>query len=428
MENLSKKFAFIYDHGLFGIFLAQAIANDYAKIFLFKPWMSPFPLPHDQWVGQDMPGIIRVDSYEDTKRIVKENKGLFIFPDVGDGDKQLELRKDGCNVFGAGESGELEFKRELLKKILKERGLVVPKYDVITGIDELRGLAKKEDDLWFKLNVEDRGILETKHHANYKESIQWIDKLAYDLGWRRNITQFMWEKPFGKVEGGSEQFVSNGIILPKSIQGWEDKGDGYVGRVRDTDKMPMPIKRVNEAMAPTEKKYKTCGAVSSEIRTGEPGQEKEPYFLDACRRFGNPPGASIMTNCKNIGRVFWEVSQGNMIVPEYKKPYVAELPIDHPSADKESLPFEITNKQFENIKLRNCCYVKEEKQYYSIPFNWSTTVAKAVGLGDTLDEAEYNALEAAEGFKLTGKTFNKATFEKLDEIISEAKSYGWGSF
>ena len=154
----------------------------------------------------------------------------------------------------------------------------------------------------------------------------------------------------------------------------------------------------------------------------------EPFFIDACRRFGNPPGASIVKNCKNLSRVLWEVAQGKMITPEYHDDYVAELPIDHPSADKESIPFDITEKEMDSIKLRNCCYVKEEKQFYSIPFSWSTTIAKAVGTGETLEEAEYNALNAAEKFKLTGKTFNKETFNKLDEILDESKRYGWGVF
>jgi hypothetical protein len=428
VEDLSKKDAFIYDYGLFGIFLGLALAQDFRKVYLFKPWMSPFPLPHDQWVGENMPGIIRVDSYEDTKRIIKENKGIFIFPDVGDGDKQLELRKEGCNVFGAGESGELEFNRTKFKDTLKDRGLAVPKYGIVTGMNELIALCKKENDLWIKLNVEDRGILETKHHETFKTSVQWLDKLAHDLSWRRNITTFMWEKPVGEVEGGSDQFESNGIILPKCLLGWEDKGDGYIAKVMDTDKLPAPVKKVNDAMAPIYKKYKTCGATSSEIRNGEKGREKEPFFIDACRRFGNPPGASITANCKNISRVIWEVSQGNMITPEYRKKYVAELPIDHPSADKEAIPFDISEKEMDSIKLRNCCYVKEEKQYYSIPFSWSTTIAKAVGLGETLEEAEFNALDAAENFKLAGKTFSKNTFENLDEILDKSVKYGWGRF
>jgi hypothetical protein len=428
VESLSKKDAFIYDYGLFGIFLGWALAQDFRKVYLFKPWMSPFPLPHDQWVGKNMPGIITVDSYEDTKRLIMENKGLFVFPDVGDGDKQLELRKAGCNVFGAGESGELEFNRTLFKNTLKQRGLAVPKYGIVTGINDLFDLCKKEEDLWIKLDVENRGILETKHHENFKTSIQWLDKLAHDLGWMRDITKFMWEKPVGKVEGGSDQFVSKGVILEKSMLGWEDKGDGYIAKVLDTDKMPAPIKRVNEAMAPIEKKYNTCGATSSEVRTGEPGREKEPFFIDACRRLGNPPGASIVKNCKNISRVMWEISQGNMVKPEYRKQYVAELPIDHPDADKETIPFEITEKEMDNIKLRNVCFVKEKNQFYSIPFKWSTTIAKAVGIGDTLEEAEFNALDAAEKFKCTGKTFNKQTFDTLGEIIDEAKKYGWGKF
>ena len=428
MDDLSKKYAFVIGPGWIEVFIAQTLAKDFKEVFLFTNWMSAFPTPHLQWIGKGIPGITRVDSYEDTKRIVKENGGLFVFPDVGDGDRQADLRKDGCRVFGSGESGELEFNRSLFKKVLKERGLPVPPFRIVTGIDDLRAILKKEDNLWVKLDVDVRGIMETKKHVTYNLSISWLDKLAHELGWIRNITKFMIEKPVGEVEGGSDQFESNGIILPQSLLGWEDKGNGYIAKVMDTDKMPMPIKRVNEAMAPVEKKYKTCGPTSSEVRNGEKGREREPFFIDACRRFGNPPAAGITAVYKNYSKICWATAGGEMIKPEFNGKYVAELPIEHPDATTEPVPFDITEKEFDSIKLKNCCYVKEDKTYYNIPFSYSSTIAKAVGVGETIEQAEYAALEAAEKFSCEGKTFDPVTFEKLDETLDKAKKFGWGQF
>jgi hypothetical protein len=428
VEDLSKKYVFVHGPGWIEVFLAQTLAKDFGKVFLSIPWLSAFPTPHLQWIGKNIPGIIRVDSYEDTKRIVKENKGLFFFPDCGDGDKQLELRKDGQRVFGAGESGELEFNRSLFKKVLKDRGLPVPPFRVVTGIDDLRSILKKEDNLWVKLDVEVRGIMETKKHVTYKTSISWLDKLAHELGWLRNITKFMIETPVGEVEGGSDQFRANGIILSQSLCGFEDKGNGYVAKVIDTDNAPMPIKKVNEAMLPVYKKYKTCGANSSEIRNGEKGREKDSFYIDAAERFGNPPAASKSAVYKNFSRICWTVAGGEMIKPEFNAPYVAEIPIEHPDATKEPIPFEITEKQFDSIKLKNVCYVKEEKQYYNIPFSYSSTIAKAVGLGQTLEEAELAALDAAENFKCEGKVVDKETFNTLDETLKKSERYGWGRF
>jgi predicted RNase H-like HicB family nuclease len=48
----------------------------------------------------------------------------------------------------------------------------------------------------------------------------------------------------------------------------------------------------------------------------------------------------------------------------------------------------------------------------------------AVGIGDSLEEAQCNAVEAAESVKAEGIYFNTNTFDEADENIAEAKRLG----
>ena len=426
MRKLSDTTFFLIGFGLFEVFIGQRLAEDAKEVLLYTPWESPFPTPDRQDIGRGILGITRVDSYEDAKAEVIARKGTFVFPDIGMGDKQLELRqmrKDqnlDIGVFGCGESGELEMNRTLFKNVLKKRGLATPVYGIVKGIEELRELLKKEKDLWIKLDVEMRGILETFHHAEFKTSVQLLDKLAHDLGYRRDSTSFMWEKPIPGEEPGDDFFESKGETASIGLWGFEDKGDGYSAKVCEYNNLPKALKDVHEAMKPIIKKYDSDGASSTEVRIGP---SKGPYYIDSCRRFGNPPAACIIANCKNISRVIDSIGRREQITPEYEKPYVSELPVDSSCADTESVPFNITEKQFKNIKLRTSCRI--DGQYFHIPFAANgKTVAKAVGLGKTLEESQFNALEAADSFDLPQKSYSKDTFERIVEISKRAQKFG----
>ena len=79
----------------------------------------------------------------------------------------------------------------------------------------------------------------------------------------------------------------------------------------------------------------------------------------------------------------------------------------------------------ESIKIRCACKINE--LYWNIPFKLlGNTVVKAVGLGETREESQFNALEAAENFKgkCPGAFWNTNTFEELNEEIEKCKKYG----
>ncbi len=412
----------IYDQGILGVALGQALAKDFKTIYYFKPWMSAFPKPHEQWIGKGIPGITRVDSYEDVKAEILADDGIFFFPDVGDGDKQSELRSVGGRVFGAGDSGELEMNRNLFKEVLKDRGLNVPKYGVVVGTDELEKVLRRENDLWIKLDVEMRGVMETQYHGKWSTSRDWFYRLVYDLGCFRDITRFMWEKPWPGVEVGKETFLVNGENFNECLYGFELKGDGYIGKRTTLDDLPTPFKIIDRAMGPIEKKYRTSGAVSSELRVGDKGV----YYVDPCRRFGNPPTASIIRMYKNLSKVVEGVVDGVEVEPEWSDNYVAELSVDVIRADEVSVPIELSEKDFDHIKLRAACKINDV--YYNIPFkSVGTTIVKVVGSGPSREEAEFDVIKSAEHFAkdcCKGAYFNASTFERLEEELDKAVEFG----
>ena len=416
----------IFGYGMFEIYLGQAMANDFKEVQLYVPWKGPFPTPDKLMVGYGIPGIKRVDSFEDDE----DQVDLFCFFDVGDGDKQAQLRrriaagdktlKPGARVFGAGESGILEMKRPVFKKTLTKQGLATPKWGEVISMDVLRELLQKEDDLWIKLDTEYRGIMETRKHETYEKSRMWLNKLQHDLGCFESITNFMWEKPIKGVEPGYDEFVAAGIPLSMGLYGWELKGDAYSCIAMDLDTLSPSLLKVRKAMAPIWKKYNLCGGISSEIRVGN---DRIPYPLDATQRIGNPPGGCISANYKNFGPTVYAVAGGEQIKPEFNKPYASELSIEAAGAETEAIPMDLTEKDYNTIKLRHTC--KFGNQHFHIPFkDCGATVVKAVGLGDTREEAEFNCLEAAENFKCPGKIFNKDAFSELNEKIEEGKKYG----
>lgn len=420
--DLSKKKAIVYGYGIFDVFLAQTLAQDYGEVFLFVPWMGPWPTPDYQYIGEGVPGITKVKSYEDTKAIVKENGGTFYFFDVGDGDKQRELRKEGCNVFGTGDSEILELDRSYFKDTLKSVGLPYAPYILVQGIDALVAHLRKENDLWVKMDSSIRGIKETFPHIDWKSSVQEIDELAHKLGFYRDICEFMIETPVEKdgVEIGDDSFRLHGESLEYSLYGIEVKGDGYACKPIRTGSLPSPVQEVCKAMLPIYKQYDINGAISSEVRWGK---QKKPYYIDACQRMGNPPAACISEIYKNFSRITEGIARGVMIPPEFRAKYAAELSVEAWDADKESIPMDIEEKNWHSVKIRRACKIGD--QYYNIPFHDKvTTVIKAVGLGETLEEAECRCMEAAEDFKCKGKFFNKDTFNELNETIEKCGKLG----
>ena len=432
--KLSDTKVCIIGHGLFELMFGMVMAQDFKEVFFHNPGSDkgadPFPSPFKQWIGENIPGITKANSYEDIKAEILKDKGIFCFFDVGMADKQWDLRQAGGRVYGAGGDkidGKfmmelLETDRELFKRTLASRGLAVAPWRVVYGIDALVKILKAEKRLWVKMNNSERRIKETFFHEDWPSSVTTVDKLAHDLGFLRDVCFFMIEGEVPGVEPGSDYFYNRGVIFPKGLYGWEKKGDAYLCTVRDVDKLPQAVTKVQQAMAPLYKKHNLCGGISYEVRQGK---EKIPYYIDACMRIGNPPGALVSSIYKNLSKIIESIADGKDIEPEFRAPYGAELSIE--STEKESVPLEYdVKKDLHKIKLRLATNIKG--QYFNVMSNCGTQVVKAIGFGDSMEEAEFECMQAAENFKCKGKTYNKNAFDDLEEDIKTGEKFGLGKF
>lgn len=286
-NDLSKLTCRIFDFGLFGVFLGQALGplNDgFGRVELFTPHESAFPDRKDRDIGRGIPGITRIWSFWENK----DSVDTWFFPDIGATDIQQELLSQKRAVFGTGTgvrdkkgdtSAELEWDRLKFKQTLIKQGLAVPKWENVKGIDALVAKAEKDPGFWVKPNVGERRVFETFFIEDLKSARSKLDQIAHDLGPGRDITYFMTEKPVPGIEPGSDQFICNGIALEDGLYGWEQKGDGYVCRAMKLADMPPAVKTVNDAMAPVFKQYGINAAISTEVRQG---QNRISYYIDGC--------------------------------------------------------------------------------------------------------------------------------------------------
>ena len=151
----------------------------------------------------------------------------------------------------------------------------------------------------------------------------------------------------------------------------------------------------------------------------------KPFWSSNCMRIGNPPGALVSSIYKNLSKIIEAIADGKDVEPEFRSPYGAELSIE--STEQESVPFGYdVKKDLHRIKLRLATNIKG--QYFNVMSNCGTQVVKAIGFGDSMEEAEFECMQAAENFKCKGKTYNKNAFDDLEEDIKTGEKFGLGKF
>jgi hypothetical protein len=423
----SKMKVRVYDLGLF-THLAARLAVDFGTVEYFTPWVSAFSTPELKMIGYGIPGLTRIDSFEEND----DSVDLWVFFDVGNGDMQERLRRSGKVVFGCGAGEILEGNRVLFKKTLADRGLHTGKYQTVKGIDALAKMLKSETDKWIKVNNDARGVLESFHHKDWINSVSTVDEWAHKLGFLREEQIFMIEDPIHPkdgVEPGCDRAFTNKNYLSNCMYGFEAKGEGYSCIALDFNDLPKPVLEVENAMRPVYAKYDVRGMMSSELRIGP---DKKPVFIDACMRAGRPPSGISSERYTNFGEMVYKVALGETVEPKYdkKKPYASEI-IVHSSVSKDrqtTLPLDIKEKDLKHVKMGNICQAKQKDgsmQFFAILSNCSF-MAEAIGFGETLEDSQQQAIESASKLDCIGKDFNAGVFEDLEEKLELAEKYGVG--
>ena len=422
MINLSKKTVLFYSHGGSHTYLAMRLADDFKRVLFYTPNRGLYPFPALDCIGQGLPGIEVIHSFEDHV----EEADLFVFPYSGDGDLQKRLRAAGKRVFGSGSVERLEQNRVLFKKTMDDRGLPTAPHKIFTGIEALRKIAKEDPGWWVKVYGEHstyRALCETFYLDTYAKSANRLDNLAVKLGCQRDTWPFMAEKPLPGFETGSDRFFSGGEALPVGTWGFEIKNLGYACRCEEVSKFPKHIQTINEAMAPVWKKHGLCGALSDETRI----HKGKPYCVDLTPRFGSPPGEIISRLYKNISEVIWACAGGEQIKPERIAKYAVSINIKTHEAVNGDVPLTVKGKDLDRIMLKACCKINGQIFNIFDPLDSDNEeVATAIGFGDVLEEAQQECLENCEKIDAPGINYPADVFDEMDEIMEQAEKNGLG--
>ena len=425
-KPLNKQRWRFYDLGLF-MHVAMRVAQDVGKVEYFTPWVSAFSKPHQTRLGEGLPGVTRIQYFFENL----DDVDVFVFPDVGFGDLQDDLRTRGKAVVGCGFLAErLEVDRFHLREVLRQRGLFCPKFKPIKGMSALYDYLEKNPDTWVKLNNNSRGIKETFHVKTLDMSFSTLTKMSADLDCFREQQMFLVEPPIfpGKdgVEMGDDWYFGGGQFLEVGCYGPEVKGDGYGGRFLHYEKLPAPVRVVTDAMRPVFTKSGCASARSSEIRFGKVNGKVVGSFGDACQRYGCPPSGVLVWGYKNITRILEGLAKGKWVKPEPVSEYCAEIILSSSSANDEAVAMEIKDKNLNRVLPRQFYRNDVDKLFYRIPQKDGSLVAEAIGFGASLEEAQQQARESVELVDFVGKDWSKDVFERMDENLEKADKMGVG--
>ena len=418
MMKLSEKKVRVVDNGLF-IGLAQRLAEDFKEVEYYVRGKKDYPCIRENLIGKGVSGITRIDSMWDDW----ESVDLWCFFDVGDGDVQEKLRKLGKRVFGTGRSERMEQDRLWFMGQMGKLGLPVPRFEAVTGMDNLVALLKAVKNKWVKVS-EFRGDCETFHHKTYMKSMSQLDLLAHNLGGYRNHMQFLVFDDIPGCEPGWEWYMCQGDYTPIGTLGYEDKGKGYVGKVLPIDQMPAPIVAWNEKIAKLQISFGINGMLSHECRMDE--RDNLLYGIDPCMRGGSPVSEMLAKRDKNFGEIVWKIGGGEMVTADPIKQYSAEIIVKSTLLTSCWTPINFPESYKDKLIFRNICVLDGQMQCISGP--GSMTIGAAIGFGDTKEEAEAEALDAAQHLDAPEVFYDDRTFETLDEELDKAEFLGLGAF
>src|SRR6185503_17153647 len=210
--ELADKTALVIDYGNF-LPVAQRLSRDFGKVYYYVPWETAFPKYNSYIAGTGVPGVQRIYNIYD----YIDEVDLFFFCDLFMGPFQDWLRSIGKRVFGAGKGEEMELYRDRMKFLQTELGLPINQYDVLYGLDALRGFLQMSKNKFVKTNIM-RGHIESFRHDSYLLTKPILDELEHTLGIYKNDQTFIVEEPIEAIaEIGYDGFIIDGNVPPKVL-------------------------------------------------------------------------------------------------------------------------------------------------------------------------------------------------------------------
>jgi hypothetical protein len=264
--------------------------------------------------------------------------------------------------------------------------------------------------------------METMHSPSYTIIEPRLDMLAWQLGAKKEIMEFIVEDAIeDAIETGIDIYTVDGKYPTKGIVGIEIKDRSYLCHLQETSKISPLIFGVNEKLTDTLSNYKYRNFMSTEIRLTS---EKNPYMIDFCARLGSPPSEIYISMFDNLSEIVWETAHGNCVDPVNNSgDYGAQLLIHSQWSQKNWQALDIPEEIKNNIVFRSM--TKINNSLYCVPGeNEIAEIGAVVAIGNSPQEVIDHCKEIAE--QIT--SYDLQTFpESLDCALSECeKLQSWG--
>ena len=390
--------------------MAERLAQDFGSVKYWSHWMTGFSEAKDFLPGLGLPEVERIADIYD----VYDEIDCAIFTDVGAGGIQERMRKDGIAVFGCGRAQVLELDRYYFRQSLQEKGMAVANYEVVIGLEELRKVLKKRRDCYVKFSYF-RSSSETFHAKHWPTTQLWLDDLAVILGPYGYIAHFLIEDPIDgeAIEVGADIFAVNGEIPENGLWGYEQKDSCFLGT---TNPMPDRLRYNTLQFAEILKEYNYRGVFSTEVRV----TKDEEYLTDPTMRFPSPPSELECAMMTNFSDVVWEGAHGNLIEPQYSHRYGAMLVLKSEWIIEHALAVDFGRS--DRVYLHGHFRI-DGKDFSIVPEEFGE-FAGAVGVGDSLEGAIEEAIDAAESVSAHQLQFSVSSLNDAMEAIEKGNDLG----
>ena len=424
--NLSDKKALVMDCGLFTE-MAVRLARDFGEVFYWTDWRDAFPEPFQSVIGRGLEGVERVKFWEE----YVDKVDLIFIPDTMFSETTEFLKRHGYPVAGAGRAEKLELDRwygRQIQKYGREVGegegepsvINLPTQETIkvTGTTNMEKFLRENKDYFVKINMF-RGLEESFHHVDWKQSEETFYHIAYRLGPFKEEVVFICEEKLPGCEPGLDGITWEGELMYPTMGGYEEKGVGIIERVYESEKaLPRPLLWLAEGFSSEFIRHKTRFFWSIECKVDH---DMMPYAIDPTIRLAAPGTSAIQCEIiTNYSEVVMGLATGERVNPIYSHKYGAALSMDSPEANDGWHNVNFPKEMRQWVKLRMA--VKCNEDYYCVP--GFDGVGCVIGLGDTIEEAVGLVKERVKSVE--GKRLNKDP-DKLDDImknIEEGKKCG----
>lgn len=374
-KKTSDVVACVVDHGLF-LPVAQKLGEQFKKVYYYTPIEKAMPLLSDAVVG---------DGFETVERIycpweVKDRCDLFVFPDIGFGGMQKELRAQGYPVWGHMGADILETHRGRFLGKLEELGLDVPPHQVVVGMTALKDYLRYAEDVYIKISRW-RGDWETFHWRSWEEDESTLDYSSFRLGpMKERMTFYVFDAIDTDIEDGIDTWCIDGKWPKLVMHGMERKDKSYLCGIQEMDTIALAVSIVNQKIGPELAQYGYRGFFSSEVRI----KDEFSYFIDPTCRAGSPPSQVMTELIENLGEVVWQGAQGICVDPVPKAKFGAQVAImaDRKKGDWLSLDLGPDVKPW--VKSGDSCEVNDV--VFVPPNPTEPLVGWVTAIGDTLEE------------------------------------------